>query len=122
MSDYIDGNYVYCVDNSKQNVFEALYDIESRVKKDIDIGYRNSILRLTLTDRLFIDKCVKYRVIQDYQNGNIDKSYIQGLISKCLLTNIGDVVFWNMYVNLEFKLKDLYNIKIVNNNQNLKRV
>lgn len=122
LSDYIDGNYVYCVDNSKQNVFEALYDIESRVKKDIDIGYRNSILRLTLSDRLFIDKCVKYRVIQDYQNGDIDKSYIQGLISKCLLTNIGDVVFWNMYVNLEFKLKDLYNIKIVNNNQNLKRV
>jgi hypothetical protein len=122
LNEYISGSYVYCVDSDKQNVFEVLYDIENKISSDIDVGSRNDILRITLKDKLFIDKCVKYRIMQDYQNSIIDKTYIQDLISKYLLTSISDVVFWNTYINLEFKVKDLYNIRIVNENRNLKKV
>ena len=104
------------------NSFEYLYKISKIMKPDLCVEDKNKIIKLCEKDCAFLDYVIKYKTINAYQNHQIDKNYIQRIISDSLISDTKGVQFWNCFLNFESAVFNEYTVKEYTSNYKLRMI
>ena len=115
---HLDRNCI--TDFKKQGLFEALADLETKLKPDVPNEIKSRILKVAINDNNFFDKIYKYKIIKSLYNKELSKIDIQSIISKNLNVSSEDLKFWNTVLDFDSPLLESYIPSAVNDNKKLK--
>ena len=108
------------VDSDK--ILRALAEIDNLIE-DAPEDNKIKILKLSLSDKSFIQKCQYFKCAYNFSQGVWDKSDINNLVHKAVMSGENDdIKFYNTLINISDIIKEEYIPKELQRNKNLKYI
>jgi hypothetical protein len=81
-------------EKSTASTIKTLIELEENIRHDVNYTIKTEILKISLKDSRFIEKCQNYKLLKDYTAKFVDNAYIKSKISANIIQHM-DVKFYN---------------------------